>query len=671
VKIPAYKCKLSSVKALLVICLFLLVFNVPAAGDVEELTPERTLNIRRVSDLHLSPDGRFLAFSLSEPVKVTERNQDIWILDLASKESRRFTTSEKADFHPRWSPDGKSLAFLSSREENAQVYLIEMEGGEARVLTMEKTAVTSFAWSPDGSRLAFTAKENKSAEEKKKIESKDDARVVGVEGPPARLWVMELESGSKKILVGGDWRIDEYVWELGGRGLIVSASQNPQKELFTKAIYRVGLEEARMDQVFSPPGPYGNLKVSPDGRILLYCGARQDGPSPFDLWAYEFESRRCRNLTADSVDRSIVDFQWRTDGSLMIQAPDGFVNGFIHLRQDGSVVGTARFTVNPARSFVETEGRLIFIGENSVRPPEIWVSDASARVEKLTDFNPGWPELGLVTPKIVKYPSFDGRAIEAAIFMPKGIGSETPLPFVVLVHGGPSGAWTDRFNSWAQLLAARGIGVLCPNIRGSIGYGFDFMASNRKDWGGGDYKDVMAGIDHLVEKGIADPERLGIGGWSYGGYMAAWAVTQTDRFRAAVSGAPMTDLAVEYGTESASINAYDTWYMGTPYEDLDLFLSRSPMTFVNRVRSPTLLLCGENDITDPIAQCFMFYRGLRRAGVESEFVAYPREGHGIREEMHQLDLLRRMLRWFERYLKAPNPSAGGIPSGNNLIDSKD
>jgi dipeptidyl aminopeptidase/acylaminoacyl peptidase len=161
----------------------------------------------------------------------------------------------------------------------------------------------------------------------------------------------------------------------------------------------------------------------------------------------------------------------------------------------------------------------------------------------------------------------------------------------------------------------------------------------------------MAGVDHMIDQGIADADRLGIGGWSYGGYMAAWAVTQTDRFKASVSGAPMTDLASEYGTESAGINAYDTWFMGVPYENLELFVERSPVTHVQNVTTPTLILCGEDDVTDPIGQCQQFHRGLKRYEVDTRLVLYPREGHGIREERHQLDVLDRMLEWFDRFLK--------------------
>jgi dipeptidyl aminopeptidase/acylaminoacyl peptidase len=177
------------------------------------------------------------------------------------------------------------------------------------------------------------------------------------------------------------------------------------------------------------------------------------------------------------------------------------------------------------------------------------------------------------------------------------------------------------------------------------------MVKNRHDWGGGDFKDVMAGVDFLIKKGIAHPERLGIGGWSYGGYMSAWAVTQTHRFKAAVSGAPMTDLAFEYGAEMNAINAYDTWYLGTPYENLEDFIKMSPMTYVKNVRTPTLILCGEDDQIDPIGQNKQFYRGLKRYGVDTQLVIYPREGHGIRENKHEADMLYRMVKWFKDRLK--------------------
>ena len=220
-----------------------------------------------------------------------------------------------------------------------------------------------------------------------------------------------------------------------------------------------------------------------------------------------------------------------------------------------------------------------------------------------------------------------------------------PRPLIVLVHGGPTGRWSDNFEAWGQLLAQRGYAVLYPNVRGSTGYGQSFVEANRADWGGGDFKDVMAGVEAMIARGLADPERLAIGGWSYGGYMAAWAVTQTTRFKAAVSGAPVIDLASEYGTEAGS--AYDEWFYGLPYEKPEGFIKSSPITHVKHAKTPTLLLQGEGDTTDPIGQSQQFYRGLKRYGVEAELVLYPREGHALREEKHLLARLNRIIAWYD------------------------
>jgi dipeptidyl aminopeptidase/acylaminoacyl peptidase len=269
----------------------------------------------------------------------------------------------------------------------------------------------------------------------------------------------------------------------------------------------------------------------------------------------------------------------------------------------------------------------------------------------VTHFNKEWDNIALIQPEILKYPSFDGKEIEAALLKPAGYQKGTRVPFVVIVHGGPTSRFADSFHAWSQLLATRGYAVLLPNIRGSTGYGQKFAAINRYDWGGGDWKDVMAGVDFMIKQGIADPERLGVGGWSYGGYFGAWAVTQTNRFKASVSGAPMTNLVSEYGTESNSVNIGDTWGLGTLYENMKLFTDRSPVTYVRNVKTPTLLLNGEEDPTSPVGQCQEFYRGMRRYGVETEFVVYPRMGHSPREEKHQLDVLNRMINWFEKHLK--------------------
>jgi dipeptidyl aminopeptidase/acylaminoacyl peptidase len=623
----------------------------PAAGSGKPLTPEMTLKRWSISDLRLSPDGNRLAMVVSEPAKSTGQRRNIWLYDFAARSLEQFSASTKSDSHPRWSPDGRALAFLSNRDGESQIYLIPLAGGEAKPLTDSKTGIRSFEWAPDGKRIALETTAPKSEEEEKKEKEKDDARVVGRPEARALFQVLDVESKTAKTLLQGAWRISEYAWCPDGGSLILTATDDPRQDIFSEKIYRLSLADGGMAQVAAPAGPFGGLRISADGKTLAYSGCRGDGPDPHDLIVRPLGGGEARNLTARSIDRPIGPFMWDEDGSLFALASVGFGNAFFRVTLDGQAQksdGTPPLFVG---SYAKGKNGLAFVGESATEPPELWVASAAGKAEKVSRFNKDWEDIHLLKPEIVRYASFDKKEIEAALLRPEGSTPGTRLPAVILVHGGPTGAWTSRIDAWGQLLAARGFVVLSPNVRGSTGYGYDFMIVNRYDWGGGDFKDVTAGADWLVKKGLADPDRLGIGGWSYGGYMAAWAVTQTTLFKASVSGAPMTDLASEFGTESPGVNMGDTWALGNPYENLPLFTARSPVTFVKRVKTPTLLLCGENDTTDPVGQCYQFHRGLQRYGVESELVVYPREGHGPREEKHRVDVLNRVIAWFEKYLK--------------------
>ena len=623
----------------------------PSSPAPKPLTPEMTLKRWSIGDLQLSPDGSRLAMVVSEPAKPTGQRRNIWLYDFATLSLRQLTASVKSDTRPRWSPDGRTLAFLSNRDGEAQVYLIALDGGEARPLTDTKTGVSSFEWAPDGKRLAFETTAPKTEEEEKKEKDKDDARVVGKPDAPTLLQVIEIESKAVQTLIRGAWRISEYIWRPDGAGLVVAATDDPRQDVFSEKIYLVDAASGKMTPFASPAGPFGHMRVSPDGKVLAYVGCRGDGPDPHDIVVQPLGGGEARNLTSCSIDRPVGSFVWEDAARLFAVAEDGFRTAFFSVTLDGKAERSAWTPALLVGSCAKGKNGLAFVGESATEAPELWVAPAAGHSEKVSHFNKDWDDVKLLKPEIVRFPSFDKKEIEASLLRPEGAAPAAKLPAVILVHGGPTGAWTDRFDAWGQLLAAHGFVVLSPNVRGSTGYGYDFTVVNRFDWGGGDFKDVMAGADWLVKKGIADPTRIGIGGWSYGGYMAAWAVTQTTLFKASVSGAPMTDLAFEYGSESDGINIGDTWALGNPYENLPLFTARSPVTFAKKVKTPTLILCGENDTTDPVGQCYEFHRGLRRYGVETELVVYPREGHGPREEKHRLDVLNRMVGWFEKYLK--------------------
>jgi dipeptidyl aminopeptidase/acylaminoacyl peptidase len=623
----------------------------PPAPALKPLTPEMILNRWSIGDLQLSPGGRMIAMVVSEPAKPSGQRRNIWIYDSAARSLKQFTASPKADTRPRWSPDGRTLAFLSNREGVNQVYLIPLAGGEARPLTESKTGIDFFDWSPDGKRLVIQTTAPKSDEEEKKEKDKDDARLVGKPDGRGLLQIIDVDSKALNTLIKGAWRISEVAWAPDGASLVIAASDNPQEELFSEKIYRVSAADGKMTLVSAPAGPFMNFRISKDGTLLAYVGCRGDGPDPHDLFVQPLSGGEPRNLTARSIDRPVGSFAWQEAGNIIASVSLGFGNALFTVTLDGKAERSAWTPDIFLGSYALGKNFLAYVAESPVAAPELWLRPETGPAEKVSHFNKDWDGVKLLAPETVRYPSFDKKEIEASLLVPENGQPGAKLPAIILVHGGPTGAWTGRFDAWGQLLAGHGFVVLSPNVRGSTGYGYDFMVSNRFDWGGGDFKDVTAGADWLVKRGIADPARIGIGGWSYGGYMAAWAVTQTTRFKASVSGAPMTDLAFEYGSEAAGINIGDTWALGNPYENLPLFTARSPVTFVKRVKTPTLILCGENDATDPVEQCVQFHRGLRRYGVETELVVYPREGHGIREEKHRIDLLNRIVAWFEKYLK--------------------
>ena len=631
---------------MIIAILFLLAAPV---GAQAQFTPEDAIARRQLSDVRISPDGERVSLVVSEHPKGTTRNRHVWMLNVRSRELRRFTNSAKSEYSPRWSPDGKRLAFLSDREESPQIYLMPSDGGEASRLTEGKNSVRSFEWSPDGKRIAFLAPEPKTETEEKKEKDKDDARVVDRDDRRTRLWLIDIETKKVRQLTTNPWQISEVQWTPQGDRLVVSATDHPESDQNTNRIFSIAFDSGQMKQIEAPRGSFGGVRVSPDGKSLTYSAARVDGPSPHDVYLQPIEGGAPRNLTGSSLDRPVSNVIGRPDGSMLAVAQTGYRSQFCVISPDGKVAQIAAADVHPTSSFDTRGGLIAFVGESATDAPELWLSNGEGAAEKISRLNENWSQVPLIRPEALRYKSFDGTEIEGLLLKPRGYVEGTKVPLVVLVHGGPTGVWSDSFEPWGQLLAARGHAVFYPNIRGSTGYGHRFLEMNRGDWGGGDFKDVMAGVDFLINRGIADPNRLGIGGWSYGGYMAAWAITQTNRFKAAVSGAGMSDLATEFGTEDGP--AYDEWFYGLPYEKPEGFAKSSPMTYVKNVRTPTLILHGENDRTDPIGQSQMLYRALKRYGVESEFVIYPREPHGLQEEKHLIDRLNRIVRWFEAHLK--------------------
>jgi dipeptidyl aminopeptidase/acylaminoacyl peptidase len=625
----------------------------PAKTDaLKALTPEASLNVRSISDLQFSPDGNRLAFVVTEPPKGEKRARHIWLYDKQSGVVRQITFSPKSEFFPRWSPDGKQLAFLSDRDDDQQIFVMRSDGGEGAAVTKGKRGVNGFAWSPDGKQIAFLAPDPKTDDEEKKEKAKDDAHVRDKDDKHARVWMLTLASGEAKAITKPNWEMQEIVWQPASDWLIVTTTDHPESDQHTDRIFGVRANDGSMKLLIAPRGPFGELRVSPDGKTISFVGCRADGPSPHDLMLLDPTTHAARNLTGESIDRPIHEYRWQKDGSLLAIAGDGFRSKFVAFTAEGMAKPIDAAKLPSLAGFATDDaGDVVFVGLSATQPQELWQWDGKAEPKQISHLNDSWKQFALIAPEIYKYKSFDGLQIEAALLKPAGYDGKSKLPLIALIHGGPTGNWSDSIEAWGQLLAARGYAVFYPNIRGSSGYGQKFIEMNRGDWGGADFKDVMAGVDDLVTKGIADPDKLAIGGWSYGGYMSEWAITQTTRFKASVSGAGLSNLISEFGTEQGP--AYDEWFYGLPYESEKVtgFLNSSPFLYLKNAKTPTLILQGDADTVDPLGQSLELYRGLKRYGVETELVVYPREPHGFHEEKHLVDRVNRILAWYDKHLK--------------------
>ncbi len=615
--------------------------------NAQPLPVEKVLEARRIADLHFSPDGQRLAFTVDEPLKGAQPVSHIWVLDMASGALRQFTSSTAGERSPRWSPDGKQLAFLSNRDSAPKLYLMPLDGGEAKAWLSTKHRIDSFAWSPNGTSIAFRAGELPTEAEEKKTTDKDDARVEDDAAKRPRLWVSTVTDPKPAAIGEPGWKIDDFQW-LDDSRLIVTASPKPSRIEWNASLYLAPSTGGKWTSWAVPPRPFGNLTLSPDRSLLAIHATRKDGPDPHDLYLTPISRPEFKNVSETLFDRLAAQTAWVDSRTLYASFVEGFQTALykIALPSDRERI---ELPVNAGAIAVSPNGTLAVVGGSSTELPELWLREPGKLARKVSSFHSSWKDTALVKPAIFAYRSFDGRQIEAALYTPRDAKPQTGYPLAVLIHGGPTGAWSNNFEPWSQLLVSRGYAVFSPNIRGSIGYGHAFIAANRGDWGGGDFKDIMAGVDDLIQRGVADGNRLGIAGWSYGGYMASWAITQTNRFKAAVSGAGMADLATEFGTEEEA--SYDRWFYGLPYENLAGFQHSSPIGFIKNAKTPTLILQGEADTTDPLSQSQMLYRGLRAYGVETELVVYPREGHGLREEKHRVDSLNRIIGWFDRYVR--------------------
>ena len=677
----------------------------PAPADTTDLfTVDDAIDLVEVGAPRLSPDGRRVVFARSElDWEDNERDRRLWVVD-ADGENARPYSSEEGDAAPRWSPDGRWLAFLRSAggdEEGGdtrQIFLLPADGGEARQLTEHVTSVEEYRWGPDGERIFFAADDSLPDEEEERREAGYDAVFVN-EGPNGQvrhrwtnLWSVAArpDSGEARPVTEGERAVGDFAVGPEGRRIAFTfRTEQHRNDANNAELAVVPADGGEIRVLTDNDAPESDPAWSPDGETLTFMAPDREEwrLDQGNLYAMDPESGTTRQLLAD-FQPAIGDYRWSPDGeSLLFTALDSTTSDLYRLRpgsgepprqlsRHGGIVSS------PDYHFGSDGGRVAYTLETPTRPGDVYVAELPAAgggrldATRLTRANPRVEEKSLAAPELVRWTSDDGTEIEGLLWLPPETeeGSRAaewsrPGAFVVNIHGGPAGVFTRSFDTDVQVLAAHGYAVLQPNVRGSSGYGDAFLRGNMEDIGGGDYRDVMTGVDRMLERGVAHSDSLAVKGWSYGGILGGWTITRTDRFEAASLGAMVSDWPGEFGQGFH----YDVvrWYLGgDPWSNGEFWDQRSSYTHMDRVETPTILFHGEEDRIDTMGQSMNFHMALRWFDVPTRFIRFPREGHGISEPRH--DRTRRIeeLRWLQKWVRGDQDWTAPERPGNEEGEQK-
>ena len=620
----------------------------------------RLQEVQEFGQVAISPDGARVAW-----VKKIKDRRGAWMLaavetadvGAAAGTPRRVTGAADGrahdEHHPVWSPDGKRLAFLSdaAKEGQAQVWIASAAGGPPRRLTKVRGQLHDPRWSPDGRSIAFLFVAGSSQEQGALTAYKPDSGLVEEAIEERRIAVVDVATGRVREVSPANLYVYDYDWSPDGRSFAAEAAEGSGTNNYWIAqLYVVPADGGAARSLWKPPLQIACPRWSPDGsRIAVIHGLMSDeGATGGDIWTVPAAGGAPQNRTP-GMKASASSLFWRSPEEILFTEHVEGEQGVATLDAGGKITTVWR---GPAviKSFtVSTRGSVSAAVRSSFRQSPEVVAGPVGHWDPLTRVNAGvsasWGEA-----RSLSWES-DGARVQGWLLSPLDFDPSKKYPMVVVVHGGPSGASTAGWPShWTAILPSQGYFVFLPNPRGSYGQGEAFTARNIKDFGYGDLRDIQRGVDAAVAAAPIDPKRLGICGWSYGGYMTMWAVTQTDRYAAAVAGAGIVSWQSYYGQ-----NRIDQWLIpffgASVYDDPDVYAKSSPITFIKKVKTPTLVLHGDRDSEVPTPQGYEFWHALKTLGVPTSLVIYENEGHSIRDPKHQLDRDTRLVAWFDKYLK--------------------
>lgn len=632
--------------------------------------PELSIQYRAIQGTALSPDAALVAYVVREALTEGEKSEylsHIWIAATDGSWQRQFTRGDKSATSPAFSPDGRWLAFLSSRSGTTQIWAIPLTGGEAEQLTSGEAGVSRFRWSPEGGKLAYTMPDPETAEQKQAKREKRDVQVVDTEFRYAHLYVIPFEpvADGKRVaerLTSGSFHVTDFDWAPGGDRLVFAHQPDPRINTARRDgdLAVVEIAGSKVTPLLTEGGVHSEPHYSPDGRTIAFVSTGNQ-PEPVglgDIYLIAAEGGKPRKL-ADTPDRSAAILEWSRDGRL-VYFTESVRTGrhLLALPVDG---GAPRFITQGAGVFgsvslADNGAHLAFTFETTDTPPDVHISPLDRfAMRKVSDLHRSIPRPPMGKSEVLTWRSQDGSyEIDGILTYPVDYQPGRRYPLLLNVHGGPAGVFVESFTGspgayMIQTFAQNGYAVLRPNPRGSTGYGRDFRYANVRDWGYGDMDDLMAGVDRVISMGLAHPDSLVLAGWSYGGYMTSFAVTRTDRFKAASMGAGLPNLVSM--TTTTDIPDYLVGHMGDEFwNDMATYQKHSAIYRIANVSTPTQIIHGERDQRVPFTQGQEFYVALQRRGIPTEMIVLPRTPHGPQEPKLLMAVTTRVLQWFDKHL---------------------
>jgi dipeptidyl aminopeptidase/acylaminoacyl peptidase len=669
--------------------LFVLLLNTVAllafAQAKRPITFDDMMALKRLSEAAIAPDGTRVAYTVADVDKNANRSKrSIWLVATSGSEAKPFITSDKNDFAPHWSADGKQIAFLSTRDGAPQIYVANADGTAARKVTDAPEGVSEFVWSPNGKLFAFTTDvypdcasfncvaKRAEAEEKSKVKAVIADRLLFrhwdsfKRGKRSHLFVISADGGEPKDLTPGDYDTppfslgDPTAFDFAPDSTEVAFARNTDKVEATSTnneLFLVSVNGGEAKRITNGGGSDTTPRYSPDGKYIAYRSQARNGyeSDRVRLMLYDRKTGTTRELSI-GFDRNVGDLLWSPNSQQLFLTVEDRAREALYVASLNGDKFMRVMNEHASTSFsISADGKqLAFTRASLTHPNEVFIATSDGKnVKQLSQANTALlAQLDLAAPEDVEYLGALKTKMHGFVVKPPNFDKTKKYPMVLLIHGGPQGAWLDSWSfRWnPQLFAARGYLVAALNPHGSTGYGQAFTEQISGDWGGAVYEDLMKGVDHLIKQGNVDPTRIGAAGGSYGGYMVNWMLGHTDRFKAMVSHAGVYNLTSMYATEELWFTDWE--FKGTPWES-ELYAKWSPHLHAKNFKTPTLVIHGELDYRVPIGEGLQLYSTLQRKGVPSKLLYYPDEGHWILKPQNSELWYKTVLGWFDEWLK-PN-----------------